>query len=61
MSNENNFVIENGILKKYAGTDNNVVIPDSVTEIGAAAFRDCSSLTQITIRIVSQRLAVPCL
>ena len=43
------FKIENGTLKKYKGNSSVVVIPDSVTRIGAAAFEDCSGLTSITI------------
>ena len=30
MSNINDFVIENGVLKKYTGTDAEIVIPDGV-------------------------------
>lgn len=32
------FVIENGILKKYTGADSKVIIPDGVKEIGNGAF-----------------------
>lgn len=38
MSNANDFVIENGVLKKYIGFDQHVVIPDGVKIIGEAAF-----------------------
>ncbi|MBQ2898766.1 MAG: leucine-rich repeat protein [Oscillospiraceae bacterium] len=38
MSNVNDFVIENGVLKKYNGKDKNVVIPEGVREIGENAF-----------------------
>ena len=38
MSN-NEFVIENGILKQYIGKGGDVVIPDGVTEIGFDIFR----------------------
>ena len=38
MSNANDFIIENGILKKYVGPGGDVVIPDGVTEIGIQAF-----------------------
>ena len=44
-----NFVIKDGVLEKYEGTDAHVVIPDSVTSIGDSAFRGCSSLTSVTI------------
>ena len=43
------FVIENGVLKKYKGAGDAVVIPDSVTEIGSSAFFRCYSLTSVTI------------
>ena len=38
MSNANDFIIENGVLKKYAGPGGDVVIPEGVTEIGERAF-----------------------
>ena len=38
MSNASDFVIENGVLKKYVGPGGDVVIPDGVTEIGIQAF-----------------------
>ena len=43
------FVIENGVLKKYTGTSADVIIPDGVTEIGDSAFQDCSSLSSMVI------------
>ena len=43
------FIIENGILRKYMGNDKNIKIPDSVTEIYAYAFHGCSSLTSVSI------------
>ena len=43
------FVIENGVLEKYTGNETKVVIPDSVTEIRACAFKGCKSLKEITI------------
>ena len=49
MSNINDFVIENGVLKKYTGSGGDVVIPESVTSIGASAFWGCSSLTSVVI------------
>lgn len=49
MSNINDFVIENGVLEKYNGTDTEVIIPSSVTSIGRNAFYYRTSLTSITI------------
>ena len=49
MSNINDFVIENGVLKKYQGQGGDVVIPEGVTSIGAEAFEYCKSLTSIVI------------
>ena len=43
------FVIQNGVLKKYKGAGGAVVIPDSVTTIRERAFSDCKSLTSVTI------------
>lgn len=48
-ADDSDFVIEDGVLTKYTGSEGDVVIPDGVTEIGASAFKDCSSLTSITI------------
>lgn len=42
------FRIKNGILKK-ADVCGNVVIPDSVTEIGEEAFKDCTGLTSVVL------------
>lgn len=35
---EAEFEIENGVLKKYKGNSNSVIIPDGVTSIGDSAF-----------------------
>ena len=44
MSNPSDFVIENGVLKKYVGPGGDVVIPDGVTEIGDHAFCTVESI-----------------
>lgn len=49
MSSASDFVIENGVLKKYVGPGGDVVIPEGVTSIGDRSFWNCSSLTNITI------------
>ena len=49
MSDVKDFVIENGVLKKYIGIDAEVVIPEGVTSIGIWAFEGCVNLTTITI------------
>lgn len=49
MGNVNDFVIENGVLKRYKGRDEDVVIPEGVTKIGDDAFYNCISLESITI------------
>ena len=49
MSSASDFVIKDGVLKKYIGPGGDVVIPEGVTEIDWSAFSDCSSLTSVTI------------
>jgi len=49
MSGIKDFVIENGVLKKYKGKGEDVVIPNSVTRISDSAFLGCTNLTKINI------------
>ena len=49
MSKSNDFVIENGVLKEYKGTDADVVIPEGVTKIGDSAFYACQSIESIVV------------
>ncbi|MCI9082639.1 MAG: leucine-rich repeat domain-containing protein, partial [Lachnospiraceae bacterium] len=48
-ADDDGFVIEDGVLTKYTGTDTEVVVPDGVTSIARFAFHGCSSLTDITL------------
>lgn len=49
-ADEQGFVIEDGVLEKYEGTETESVdIPDSVTVIGVEAFEDHEEITQIHI------------
>ena len=49
MENNQDFVIENGVLTRYKGPGGDVVIPEGVTEIGWCAFQNCTGLTSVTI------------
>ena len=44
-----NFVIEDGVLKKYNGYQAFVEIPDTVTEIGAEAFKNNTTMLNVSI------------
>ena len=43
------FAVLDHFLIKYQGRETNVVIPESVTEIGCGTFRDCANLQSVTI------------
>ena len=49
MSTANDFVIENGVLKRYAGKGGDVVVPDGVVEIGNSVFEGWGAITTLTI------------
>ena len=49
MSNASDFVIENGVLKRYAGKGGDVVVPDGVVEIGNSVFEGWGAITTLTI------------
>jgi hypothetical protein len=49
MSNISDFIIENGVLKKYVGPGGDVLIPEGVTSICEGAFARCASLTSIVL------------
>ena len=43
------FLIENGVLKKYHGSEREVVIPEEVIAIGDGAFAGCKDLNRVTM------------
>ena len=43
------FVIINGILHCYQGSDTNVSVPDGVTSIGACAFLGCKTIQSVSL------------
>lgn len=47
--NSADFMIRAGTLEKYTGAATDVVIPNSVTIIGAQAFAECRGLTSVAI------------
>lgn len=49
INNPDDFVIENGVLKRYKGSDECIMIPDCVTEIGKRAFFGCESIKAVYI------------
>ena len=49
MSNINDFIIEDGVLKKYVGPGGEVTIPQGVTKINTNAFKGCTTLISVTI------------
>ena len=46
-NNEDDFVIKNGVLKQYKGSDEVVYVPEGVQVIGKYAFRDVRSIREI--------------
>ena len=60
MSSASDFVIENGVLKKYVGSDGDVVIPEGVCRIDDEVFKRCIQLKNITIpRINPSNVTIP--
>ena len=48
-SREDGFIIDNGVLIKYTGSESSVTIPNIVASIREYAFEGCSGLTSVTI------------
>ena len=49
MTNISDFLIQNGVLKKYTGPCVDVVIPEGVTAVGGWAFSDCTGLVSVRV------------
>lgn len=49
INNPEDFDIEDGVLKRYKGKDEIVIVPDGITSIGEEAFLHCEKLTEITL------------
>ena len=49
MNNVNDFVIENGVLKKYVGPGGDVIVPGKAKIIGTGAFSNRSDVTGIVL------------
>lgn len=48
-SEKTDFLITKGVLTRYLGQDNIVIIPDEVTEIGSKAFAGCCSVDEVRL------------
>ena len=46
---ENNFIIENGILRKYLGQEQIIKIPETVSIIGEGAFKCAYNIEKLII------------
>lgn len=49
IGSESDFLVEDGVLVGYLGTDTEIVIPDNVTAIGASVFQNRTDLTAVVI------------
>lgn len=49
MSSASDFVVKNGVLKKYVGPGGEVVVPDGVTSIGMDAFMNNKTITSVQV------------
>ena len=49
MEKADEFVIENGILKKYSGFGQHVRVPEGTEIIGPGAFRDCGRIKTVSL------------
>ena len=49
MSTAKDFLIKNGVLKKYKGDGGDVIVPEGVFAIGDNAFKDCEDLVSVVL------------
>lgn len=49
MSDINDFIIEEGVLKKYVGNDSRIVVPKEVSSIAYGAFKDGDLIEEIEV------------
>ena len=49
MAADSDFTIQDGVLTKYNGSGGDVVVPDSVKEVGQYAFYNCITLTSVKL------------
>ena len=56
MSNAGDFVIENGVLKKYVGSGGDVVVPEGVEELGDNCFQSCNVVQREHVDLNSIKL-----
>ena len=49
MSNTSDFIIENGVLKKYVGSGGDVVIPDGITAINNSVFQNNTAIKTVLL------------
>ena len=56
MSDRADFIIENGVLKKYVGKGVDVIVPDAVTEIGSNVFNKQTTDRYDPFYIIKERL-----
>ncbi len=57
MSNANDFVIENGVLTKYVGSDGDVVVPKGVTVIGEEAFFNDKNVVSVRLPYGTRKIS----
>lgn len=49
MEQNREFLVENGVLRRYLGSRRSVTIPDGIAVIGKTAFLECINMEQVTI------------